>query len=42
LAGHAAADARHALVTTDSPDEAARLIEQIFLKAQPAEQGIAA
>jgi tRNA-dihydrouridine synthase len=42
LAGHAAADARHALVTTQSPDEAARLIELIFRKAQPAEQGIAA
>jgi tRNA-dihydrouridine synthase len=40
--GHAAADARHALVTTDSPEEAARLIELIFLKLQPAEQGIAA
>lgn len=42
LAGHAAVDARRALVTTDSPDEAARLIELIFLKAQPAEQGVAA
>ena len=42
LAGHAAADARRALVTTNSPEEAARLIELIFLKAQPAEQGIAA
>lgn len=42
LARPRASDARRALVTTESPDEAARLIELIFLKGQAAEQGVAA
>ncbi|MGD9540132.1 MAG: tRNA dihydrouridine synthase DusB, partial [Methylocystis sp.] len=37
-----AADARRALDTTESPDEAARLIELIFLGGAPVEQGEAA
>lgn len=38
----AAAHARRALVTTESPDEAARLIERIFSAEEPAEHGAAA
>jgi nifR3 family TIM-barrel protein len=42
--GPTGADARRALVTTESPDEAARLIELIFLKRQSAaeQEGMAA
>jgi tRNA-dihydrouridine synthase len=42
LSGPTPAHARRALVTTESADEAERLIGLIFLKGQSAEQGAAA